>query len=254
MRRSHLFGALAVLLLIVAAGAVFTVRRDADTSTSVRADRAAELANAPAADPDIEPGLRPAAGTYEYRGSGDEHLSLLGGATHEFAESLFAVVSLDPDDDCAWSFDPAFVEEHIEHRTYCTKADGTSMRSIERTTNFLGHEQTSTYACTGDATNWTCTEERGAVVKFTATVVDRPHVQIDGAAHEVTHLRVTGLQRNKGRGDETTELWLLPSGLPARILTTRTNSSSAGPLGTMHLRERYDYRLASLEPVQDDRT
>jgi len=261
MRRTHLLLLALVLVAGLAVGGVLLVRRDADASTPVRADRAAAIAGAPEQASDVEPGLRPAAGTYEYRGTGREDLSLLGGSTHEFPDRVFAVVSLDEDDDCAWRADLVFVEEHVERRDSCTAAAGTTDQSIERTTNFLGHEQTSTYDCdgagarlatgarAGSSTTWTCSEARGAKVVYTATVVDRPTIEVGGEPLAVTHLRLVGRQRNKGKGDETTELWLLDSGLPARMKSVRTNDSSAGPLGTMHLRERYDYTLASAAPA-----
>jgi hypothetical protein len=261
--RRFLLLLLALVVIAVIAGLVL-LRGARDETTTVGAEDAAELVGATSADDQIEPGLRPAAGAYEYVGGGSESLSLLGGSSHEFPERVTGVVQLDPDDECAWSLGLVLVAEHVEERRYCTTDTGTLDAGFDRTTEFLGREQTSSYECDdaalrlrsnakpGDTWSWTCTEARGGLVRFTATYVGSEAVDVDGTSTDTAHIRITARQRDKSTGDERGDWWLLASGLPARIRSDRTLTTDAGPLGDLKTIEQFEYRLASLEPTPVD--
>lgn len=262
MRRLLLF-LLALVVIAVIAG-VLLLRNSRDESTSVRAEDAAELVGATSEDAQVEPGLRPAPGTYEYVGGGSESLSLLGGSTREFPERVTGVVQLDADDECAWSLGLVLVAEHVEDRHYCTTDAGTLDTGFERTTEFLGREQTSSYECDdaalrirsnakpGDTWNWTCTEARGGRVRYTASYVGSEPIDVSGMSVDAAHVRITARQRDKSTGDERSDWWLLASGLPVRIRSDRSLTTDAGPLGELRTIEQFEYLLASLEPTPVD--
>ena len=264
VRRARRLIAFSVVAMLLGATACLVgLRRGSESSTAVHERRAIELSGAADAGTEVDAGLRPPAGTWKYRGRGSEHLSLLGGASHEFPDIIWAVTALDARDACEWRFDPVFIEEHVERRTFCTNYSGTVERTTERVTRFLGYEQTSRYRCDEQGvrlrpggkvettTSWSCRERRGSLVRFTSRIVDANEVIVleNGARLQTTHVRITGMQRNSGRGDERTDLWLLDTGLPARMRTVRSTTAKAGPLGTMRLREQYDYVLVSDVPA-----
>lgn len=257
---------LALVLLAIGAAVTWRTVGARDASTGVDAAGAAEIVDGGegATDARIEPGMRPDTGTWRYDGSGTEHLSLLGGSDHEFPETVYAVVKLDPDDECAWSLNLVFIEEHVEQRRYCTDDAGVTDRGFDRTTTFLGREQTSSYECSnaalrlkagakpGDVWRWTCREARGGLVRYTGTLVGTESVSIDGEAASTSHVRVQATQRDKSRGSERSDWWLLDTGLPAKLRSTRTLTTSAGPLGDLTTNEQFEYVLAAREPEDTD--
>ncbi len=264
-RMKRILLAVLALLVLLAIVGVLLLDSSRDETTTVDADDAAKIAGASAPDEPIDRGARPEPGTYEYVGSGREHLSLLGGSSHEFPERITGVVQLDPNDACAWTLDLVLIEEHTEERAYCTFGAGVLDAGFSRTTTFLGREQTSAYRCDddalrvrtsatgGDSWSWTCTEERGGKVRFTATLVGREQLTIDDEPIDTAHVRLTARQRDKSVGDERGDWWFADTGLPVRIRSDRTLTTTAGPLGEMKTTEAFEYELASLAPTALDR-
>lgn len=249
LRRMLLVVAALVAIAVVAGGAWYATR-DRGT-TSVDATDAAKLVDAEA-DAEVDAGARPPAGTYTYVGSGKDHFSALGGAGHEFPDEVSVVVELDADDDCAWTMHVVFVEEHVEERRLCTEGGVVRERGFDRTTEFLGRRQTSTYECTegairmpadprrGESWSWTCTEARGGEVSYTGTLVGSERTEVGGEPMDVRRVRVVGVQDDESVGRETTELWLRPDGLPVRFTTDRKLTVNT-PLGSMTTTEEWDY-------------
>lgn len=252
------------ILLIAGISSVVWIRSSKDASTSVGAKEAAQIASdgqpTKSDEDSIVPGLRPRPGTYQYIGSGKESLSLLGGSQHVFPKEVFAVVKLDPDDKCSWTMNLIFIEEHTEKRNFCTTKLGVTDTGFSRTTEFSRYEQTSKYTCDDQALRlksgspkstrwtWTCTEKRGGVVRFTATNIGEEQLSIGGTQAPVTHIRITATQRGRSNGTETSDWWLMPSGLPAKMQSTRSLITSAGPLGKLNSAEQFSYTLADLNP------
>jgi hypothetical protein len=247
-----------VTVAVAIVGWRLATSRDA-THPVNEAQAASALHAAPAArHAAVRPGLRPMAGTYRYVGSGREHLSLLGGSTHVFPATVYGVVDLDAHAACAWRLGLVLVREHVERHGYCTSRAGVRDAGFSRTTSFLGHEQTSKYACTPDAMRlraaaavgatwtWSCREARGGVVHFTARRLPDAPLRIGSSTVSTRHVHVVASQHDKSTGSERSDWWLLPSGLPARVQSTRKITTSAGPLGELRNDERYDYRLTSL--------
>lgn len=262
MRRRRRIWLIVVLLvaLVCAVIVLLLITRSRNASDAVSGDDAAKLVRAPS-NTHVAAGLRPAAGTYTYVGGGSENISILGGSKHVFPETFSAVVSLDAQRSCIWSLDLVMLRQHLEHRTFCTTRAGVSDEGFSRTTNFLTHEQTSTYACSRPALRWkatarphdawkfTCTEARGAHVNFTVRHEGDETLTIDGSPVTAHHVSLVATQRDAGTGDEHSEYWLADSGLIIRMRVVRSLDAAPQPvIGQMKLRERYDYQLASLTP------
>lgn len=254
-----LFIALLVLVVLVGIGWLW-IDHERDSTTTVDKTEAQKIANDDVDDASIEPGERPVEGTYGYTGTGSDNFDALGGSSHEFAKQVFAVVSLDADDSCSWTWTMPFVKEHVEERSFCTKDAAVLDLGFERTTEFIGRRQTSAYECSDTAWRippadtkqpwaWTCTEERGGLVNYTGRIVGDEQVDIDGTKTKSTHVRIDGVQKDKSTGTERTDVWLLPSGLPVRFSSDRTLTVPT-PIGKMTTTEQWDYRIDSLEPSE----
>jgi hypothetical protein len=240
---------LLVLLVIVGLGWAW-IERSRDKTTAVDTSAAKQIAGSDTTT--VDAGERPESGT--------DSFDALGGASHEFPKQVYAVVKLDAEDSCAWTWTMPFVNEHIEERRFCT-SDGFVVESgFDRTTEFIGHRQTSAYECSDGAWRipdpkvkqpwtWTCTEERGGLVTYTGRIVGDEQLDVDGSRTTAIHVRVDGVQKDKSKGTEQTELWLLPGGLPARFTSTRTLTVPT-PIGKMTSNEQWDYRIDSLEPTE----
>lgn len=248
-----------VLALVFGAGVAIDAATRSTTTRVTSAD-AAELVGADTSTTATAAtiGLRPTPGTYAYAGTGTDSFDFGPGTRRTFPDEANVVVMLG-DEECGWSADVVFIEEHVEHRTYCTTQRGVEDTGFARSTTFLGRDQTSTYECSdgawrsaaangvGSTWSYTCTEERGGVVKYVARRLPDTSVEIDGAATTTTHIVLRGRQRGRHVGDERSEFWLLPDGLPARFSSRRSLTVST-PLGSMTSTESFDYTLRSLKP------
>ncbi|MEO6867734.1 MAG: hypothetical protein ABI200_06910 [Gaiellales bacterium] len=254
---------LLVLLILLVLGAIaggtwYTMR---GSTTVVAAKDARQVVDANEPDTAIAPGDRPASGTWRYTGSGSDSFDALGGDGHTFPAEISAVVELDADASCEWTMHVVFVAEHLEERRMCTDGAAVSELGFARTTQFLGRRQTSEYVCTDDAlrlpdgaakgTTWTftCSEDRGGAVKYTGTHLGEQQVEVGGTQVATTHIRIDGRQDDKSTGDEHSEYWLLPNGLPARFMTDRKLHVKT-PLGSMNTTEQWDYTLALPTPSE----
>lgn len=249
-----------VILAVFVVGKGVAAVVGADSATAVSSSEAAEIVGARVdVSPRLQPGLRPAPGTYEYEGRGTDSFDLGRGTTREFPRVTNVVVQLQ-EDGCAWTADIVFIEEHVEHRTFCTTAGGVEDTGFARTTTFLGHEQTSSYECTsgawrtaanlevGERWRYRCTERRGGVVHYAAQRLADAQLTIGNTRVRAAHVTLRGSQRGRSTGAEHSEFWLLDTGMPARLKSTRSLTVRT-PIGDMTSRETFDYALRSLEPV-----
>lgn len=256
MRRRWLIALVGVGLVVVGSGAF--AWRSSSSPTVVSATDAVRLAGGKrATQKAIDPGLRPKLGVYSYTGHGWDSFSLAGGKARNFPKTVSAVVGFDQRD-CNWTMYVVFIKEHVERRSFCSDSNAVRDEGFDRTTIFLGREQTSTYECRGEAmrlalakgaTTWkyTCTEDRGGTVRYSAELLTDASLQVGDETVTAKHLVVKGVQRGEHVGDERSEYWLLPSGLPVRFASTRVLVVKT-TLGHLTSREEYDYTLSTLEP------
>jgi len=260
----------AALTMLLIAAIAFSVRTlgSRDEADPVNAKEAKQLVEDQGGGPEqsgqgeqVKPGRRPQAGTYTYEGSGTEGVSVLGGSEHEFPKEIPVVVKLDAEDDCRWTSNVIYVEQHVEERRYCTDAQGMLDLGFTRRIEFFNRPHTEKHDCghpggrrldldakPGATASWKCTLEDGEVVSaYAATYVGREQQDVGGEQVETWHVRVVSRQSGAARGGDTSEFGYLETGQPARFrgdLDVTTDLM----LGTTRWRERVDYRLASLVP------
>lgn len=265
----------AVVALLVIVGVVLAVRTIGarDETDAVDRDEASQLVqkdkggdDATATDDgsasSIDRGLRPAAGTYTYRGTGRESVSALGGSEHVFPAEIPVVVELDPADDCAWTSNVIYVKQHVEERRFCTTRSGTVDRGFVRKIEFFNQTQVADYSCGADAQRyradapagstrtWECTEGTKSTSRYTATSLGPVTLRIGGAPVETSHVRVVSKQTGDTRGTDSSEFWYDENGLAVRFhgkLDVRAKSV----LGDTRFQEQYTYELTSVTPKAD---
>ncbi|MCW2974074.1 MAG: hypothetical protein JWN72_2347 [Thermoleophilia bacterium] len=254
----------ALLIIVLVAFAVRTVGARDETDAVSTKDAGKLVGADKTGDGDaVDAGLRPEAGTYSYTGSGTESISALGGSTHEFPDKIAAVVKLDQDDDCGWSLNVVYVEQHIEERNYCTTDTGVVDNGFERRIEFFNQTEVKTYTCGDDAkrlvadaavgstTTWVCKQADKATSTYTATNLGPAQVSVGGAQTDTTHVKVVSKQTGDTRGGDVQEIWYLPSGLPAKF-NGKLKVTTASVLGDTDFNEQYEYTIASSAPVEDD--
>lgn len=255
----------AIVVLLVIAAVSFGVRTlgsrdETDAVDATEASRLVERDDEPGADEAHAAGRRPQPGTYTYEGSGTESVSALGGSTHEFPATIPVVVKLDPEDDCRWTSNVIFVEQHVEERRFCTDEQGVLDLGFTRRIEFFNQLQTARYDCgdnarrldlaaaAGATTTWKCVlDEEQATSAYTATSLGKERQDLGGEQVETWHVKVTSKQTGATRGSDTSEFWYLETGQPVRFTGT-LDVDTDSVLGETRFQERFDYRLASLVP------
>lgn len=261
----------ALLLLAVVAAVAFAVRSvgarneankvDTEDARGIIEDGDG-LATADGAD-EVDPGLRPPAGTYQYTGTGTESVDVLGGSRHDFPKQVPLVVQLDPDDECAWTSNLIYVKEHVERRSFCTTADGLADHGFTREIEFFNRVEEKTYECDddavrsrasakpGDTWSWTCRDDGSETeATYTATVVAVEQLTIGGEPAQVTRTKVASDLTGETNGHDESVFWLLDDGLAAKF-TTNLDVRTDSVLGETRFRERTSYVLDSLQPADE---
>ncbi|MCB0879063.1 MAG: hypothetical protein KDC46_08805 [Thermoleophilia bacterium] len=251
---------IAVVVLLVIGIVAFGVRTlgARDETDKVDAKDAASLVGNDGSS-DIEAGDRPEAGTYSYTGSGRESVSALGGSEHVFPEEVAIVVTLDPEDDCAWTSNVVYVKQHIEERRFCTKGGEMIDRGFTRKINFFNQLQTTEYECgddairlrtdsqQGDTWEWTCREGDKSTSVYTATALGKETMTVGGEQVDVWHTKVVSKQTGDTNGGDTSEFWLTETGLPVKF-TGNLKVKTKSVLGDTDFQEKFTYALTSLVP------
>ncbi len=248
--------AIVVLLLIAVIAFVVRTLGARDETDAVDTKDAASLVDGGA---DVDPGERPEPGTYTYTGSGRESVSALGGSEHVFPKEIAIVVTLDADDECAWTSNVVYVKQHIEERSYCTEDGEMIDRGFVRKIEFFSQLQTTEYECgddalrlrtdaeDGDTWSWTCTSGTETKSVYTATALGTETMTVGGEDVEVWHTKVVSKQTGDTRGGDTSEFWLTETGLPVKFTgDLKVNTDSV--LGETVFQEKFSYTLASLVP------
>lgn len=261
--RKLLLVIVSLLVIVIVAVAVRTIGARDETDAVSTKDAGKLVGTGTDSGNSIDAGLRPAAGTYSYTGSGTESVSALGGSMHEFPAKIATVVKLDAKHDCGWSLNVVYVKQHIEERNYCTTDTGVVDNGFERRIEFFNQTEVKKYTCGDDArrlvadaapgstTTWVCKQGDKATSAYTATYVGPERVSVGGADTDVAHVKIVSRQTGDTRGGDVQEIWYLPSGLPAKFNGT-LKVTTASVLGDTEFEEHYEYALASLSPVEDD--
>ncbi len=247
----------ALLIGVVAVGVWFFILRG--TSTPVNLRQALRLYRQ-----DQRPGQAhkavdlPLPGVYRYRTSGDEQLNF-GGITRTFPTATNMIVT---DDRCATDrWDP--LEQHMEGLVECPLRGGaygiTSSLTYEE---IAGVQTTDVISCPTDTylvppdpragERWkTKCHSTGLNVVSSGLVVGNSPVNVGGQTVPAIHTRLTLRFSGSESGTNPNDYWVSPKdGLILAQRETVDVSQQAGPLGSVHYRERMAITLASSTPVR----
>lgn len=263
MRRARVaavaFGVLAI------AAAAYVVASSRDSSTAVDPlDTARKAAKEQRGQRQVDPGLRPAPGTYVYRGAGTESVSVLGGVKHSFPAKIAAVVTLHGKG-CEWSLETTYLEEHTAMRSFCTDELGTHELGATESVRFLSIEQVDKYDCARGLVAPATARGRTRLGgwRFTCTADDRtvrhelhvgitPRVfELDG--HSIGVPEVTDVHHVSGasQGTITSTTWYAQTGLPLSYTSTGMLRSES-PLGDIDYVTNEHWELESLRPIMHE--
>ena len=207
----------------------------------------------------------PAEGVYQYTGSGSEALSTPPKSQAEGPEMPATVIH---HADGCWTFRIDYSTNHWQDWSYCAhdgrlveKGGRTFQRwdfvvsTIENTSTFVCEPpivvlrpdmvpgETWLQSCAGTNTTVGGTTVSSGDIRFIGVEsLDVGGTAVD-AFHFVQPRTISGAQR----GEENTELWLAPNGLPLRN-QRRVVINSDSPIGTITYTEDGMFSLTSLEP------
>ncbi len=205
--------------------------------------------------PPPPPTVRP--GVYVYTTTGRDEVDALNGDHHDYPDSTTITV-IDLGDGCRRHRWDVLVERWQEWQR-CARDDGTvAVVGLVNFDSFFNRSQTDTYECSGDGrpldapagTTWSfrCVQGDTDLDVYTGVVVGHEQVQVGTDRLDALHVRVS--IDNGVAGDvQVTDSWYLLGTdlLLAEVAANDTTNPS--PIGDVHYRERYDIRLAALEPI-----
>ena len=266
-RRVVLAVAAVVVTVVVAVGVVLTVR---DNARPVSVDEARERTSTTTGDADAggapTPG-RPAAGVYQYEGSGTEELS-----TPPLSQSQGPTMPATVEwlDDGCWTFRIDYSSNHWQSWTYCPDGDVVSETGGSTWQRWMigatAITNLSTFECdpgsvvvAGDAEpddEWQgrCTGTNEAVSGETVSAgpdryVGEEVLEVDGVEVRTQHFVSERTMSGAQVGTDRSEVWFqVGTGLPVRNERTVTVATDT-PIGTSDYRESGEFRLVSPEPV-----
>lgn len=258
---------LGVLVVAVALGAVGLVLTLRDNARPVTLDEARQRTSSTAAPDDTATATRPAAGVYEYEGTGTEQLSTPPLSQTQGPTMPGTVEWLD---DGCWSFRIDYSSNHWQSWTYCP--DGDLVTETQGSTwqrwmiGATAITNLSTFECgpgsvvvalgAADGAQWqaNCTGTAEAVEGTTSSagpdrLVGEEVLTIDGEAirtqHFVSERTMTGAQVGTDRSD----VWFeVGTGLPVRN-ERRVEVATDTPIGSSTYTETGEFQLRSTEPV-----
>jgi len=256
-----------IVSLLVAGGAfVFLWQGNGAHEVSVREARRRYDRSASSNQPVTPEVLRPAAGVYVYRGSGNEALTLPP-KDHAQGPQMPATVTSRAGN--CWTFRIDYSSAHWQQWTYCS-TDGGLVEVGDQTFEtwdfvFTTYDSSTTLTCdppavlirasmrAGDAWHQSC---RGTTSGTTGeTVTSGPFTFIGDAVVKVAgtrvpayHFRQVRTLRGTQNGTQTVELWLdRKTGLMLRNARTQTVHTDT-PIGPSTYTEHGTFQITSLAP------
>ncbi|HET6817951.1 MAG TPA: hypothetical protein VFH66_12070 [Mycobacteriales bacterium] len=182
----------------------------------------------------------PPTGVYVYATTGGERIS--AGVKHHYpARTTLTVTTNDCGLDVRWdALAGRWADWQICH-------DGLGWRLVHYTDvhKFLYLQDVKDYSCTGYPV--VSCRTRDGLLTSTVQAVGRESLTLDGATVRVTHLRINQEATGKSVSSGTVDVWVLPSGLPAR-LTIRDHGYSVVLGSHIDYFESATFRLTSASP------
>ncbi len=229
---------------------------EAPTSRSSSASTAARVAPSPT-NPSANDFGRPlpAEGVYVYSTTGGDDVDVLGGSKHTYPERTTITVRRT---ECGFVERWDALAERWDERESCRVLDGDALKRVTSFHEFYGRSDERTLRCDGlnypkgakpgDAWSMTCASDvTKTLIKLKALAWEE--VDVAGAAVKTLHVRVeneiTGDQQGRGVRD----VWgAVDTGILVRERSEMTSFSNQPFFGRTRYHEKFDIRLASLNP------
>ena len=243
-----------IALALVLSAYTLTSRNEADPADIDAVVRQAHKQSGGAQEQ--ERGLRPAPGTYVYVGRGSDSVDALGGSTHTYAHKVPLVVKLG--DDCEWSYEVTFVQQHVERHTYCTTASSLRHVAIDQEVEFFRTTEKTHLSCSkrafrlaagskqGEQWSYSCAGDKRRL-EYIATYMGEERLTIGSARVPARHVRLKNTLSGVTTGRETLDFWYARSGLPLRF-ETDIDVQSESVLGDTKYTDHASYTLSSTKP------
>lgn len=197
-------------------------------------------------------------GVYRYATSGSEAIDVLGGARHDYpAETLLTVTP----EGCGVRMRWDLLQERWEDMAVCATPDGIELQQASRNYHeFFQHGQEQAVQCDRTTTlvpadgaprsadPLSCIQAGNPWLPVWE-VLGREAIEVDGAAVDVTHVRMTVQDDDEYWEHITADYWFDDHGLPVRMTSTKENRSSSGLVGDVVYRETLRAELMSLTPL-----
>jgi hypothetical protein len=265
-RRWVIAGGIVVVLVVAAVVVVVLWQRNTAHEVSIADARRRYERSAPSSQPMAPAVLRPAAGVYLYRGSGNEALTLPP-KDHAQGPNMPATVTHRADG--CWMLRIDYSSAHWQQWTFCP-TDGGLVETGDQTFEtwdfvFTTYDSATTLSCdppsvliragmkAGDTWNQRC---RGTSSNTTGeTVTAGPYTFVGDAVVNVAGTKVPAyhfrqVRRLSGvqQGEQTVELWLdRQTGLMLRNIRSQTVHTES-PIGSSTYTENGEFRVTSLTP------
>jgi hypothetical protein len=203
-----------VVAVVLGVGLWWIRRPPAPVSVSDVVDRFRSMApESPGA-----PGGGPRPGVYLYATTGSERVSA-GNVTHDYPRRTTLTVTRSACGiDARWDA----LSGRWSRWQLCRTAEGWRLQRYVDVHKFLYLQDVHEYSCAGFP-EVVCRYDAG-VLTSRVERIGTERFPVDGHAVEATHLRVVQSATGKSTSSGTVELWVLDSGLPARVTVEDTGS------------------------------
>ena len=196
-------------------------------------------------------------GVYRYRTAGSERVDAVGGTSHDYPNETALTVTASG---CGVWLRWDLLEERREEWQLCATADGVALQPVGSVYHeFFGVGETEQLRCDRPVVVVPPTESAPQVALDCMLadlpwlpvweVLGRDMVVVDGRDVPAWHVRMTVEDDDEYPEQTTIDWWLAANGLPLRMSSTTTSTSSSDLVGDVRYEEQYVAELMSIEPL-----
>jgi hypothetical protein len=193
---------------------------------------------------------------YTYQTSGQEHVSVGTGASHDYPATTHVTVTETP---CGATVRWDALEQRYDQWQTCTTGDDIRLQSFTTYHDFFGQVDKKEYACTPETALRPAGRQAGATFAGTCkaanaaavlhgTVVGIENVIVGGQPVACLHVHIDEDLTGATKGTRTSESWYA---LTSNVLverTAKTDADSDTAFGYTHYTETLSMKLVSLTP------
>ncbi len=199
----------------------------------------------------------PTTGVYRYDTTGEEGIDALTGATHEYPATSTITVRAGS---CGVILDWTPLVERSEQWELCWIGDELVMPSYTSYRQFFGQDDRREYSCPDpvpmisgqDSTTTDCRSD-ALIEEITVTRGGTSSAVVAGDTVEVDVVTVSVVLDSTDDstvGTSSAELWFAVDSRALVRWTESTSTTSASPIGDVHLEEQFELNLQALDPIR----